>query len=97
MGQLAAFLVSLLGSMLGTGAARVLTGAGLAVVSFAGLKPVIDAALQAIQDYWGGLPGGLAAIAAISGLGVGMGFIGTAIIIRVGIDSAKIGLKKAAS
>lgn len=87
----------LLAAMLGDSLGRILSGAGLALTTGAVLTPLVAGALDAVASAVGGLPGDLLAIAAMGGIGEGMGIIGSAMLTRVAIKSASVGLKKAAS
>ena len=91
------WLVTLLTSLLGSAAARVLTGAGLGLVTFAGLTPVVLSALNLLRDKVGGMTGEIAQLCLLSGIGVGLSMIGSAIMTRVAIEAGKVALKKAAS
>lgn len=86
-------LTSLLGDFIG----RILTGAGLALVTGAALIPLVTGALDAAADGMGGVSGNLLAVANMGGLGEAMSIIGSAVLTRATIVSAQVGLKKAAS
>lgn len=88
-------LKTLLVALLGDAAGRVLSGAGLALTTGAVMVPVVSAGLDAVASAAGGLGSDLAAIAAMSGVGVALGSIGSAILTRTTINAARVGLKKA--
>lgn len=85
-------LASLLGDLVG----RVLTGAGLALVTGAALIPIVTTAMDAAAAALGGMPGNMLAVANLGGIGEGLSIVGAAVITRVGIGAATVGLKKAA-
>ncbi|MBN8261019.1 MAG: DUF2523 domain-containing protein [Xanthomonadales bacterium] len=85
----------LLVSLLGDAAGRVLSGAGLALTTGAVMVPVVSAGLDAVASASGGLGSDLAAVAAMGGVGVALGAIGSAILTRTMINAARVGLKKA--
>ena len=85
----------LLAILLGTSIARMLTGAGLAIVTFAGLTPLVLGALNAAASSFNNLAAPLAQVMLISGFGVAFSSIGSAIMVRVAIKSAAAGIKKA--
>lgn len=89
------FLYLMLANLLGTAAARVMTGAGVAIVSFAALLPLVTGAMDAASAAIGGVSGDIIKVAAMSGLGIAMSAIGAAIITRAGIQAAILGIKKA--
>lgn len=93
IGALKLLLANLLGSFI----ARILTGAGLAVVSGAALIPLVTAALDAAAAGLGGMPGDMLAICNMGGIGEAMSIIGSAMLTRTAINAGKLGLKKAAS
>jgi len=92
MPWLASFLTSLLGNSL----ARVLTGAGIGLVTGATLLPIVKSALNLIVSKFGGIPGDMANVILLSGFGEGLSLIGSAIVTRVGIDAAKVAVAKGA-
>lgn len=87
----------LLAAMLGDSLGRILSGAGLALTTGAVMTPLVAGALDAVASAAGGLPGDLLQVAAMGGIGEAMGIIGSAMLTRVAIQSARVGLKKAAS
>lgn len=87
----------LLANLVGSAVARMLTGAGLGLLTFAALTPVILTALNAVNTATSGLPSDMAAIMLKSGFGVAMSAIGSAILTRAAIEAAKVSVAKAAA
>lgn len=87
---------ALLQSLFGNSLARILSGAGLSVVSYAALVPVVLAGLNLAAAKVGGIAGDLASLALLSGVGEGMSIVGSAAIARMSIASASVGIGKAA-
>ena len=87
----------LLGSLLGNFIARILTGAGLTIVTGAVLVPVVTTALDAAASTLGGVPGDILGVVNLGGLGECMSIIGSAMLTRTTINAGRVGLKKAAS
>lgn len=92
-----AALKLLLSSLLGNFIARILTGAGLALVTGAALVPVVTTALDAAASGLGGMAGDILAICNLGGVGEAMSIIGSAMLTRTVIGAGQVGLKKAAS
>lgn len=90
MPWLAAFLTSLLGNAL----ARVLTGAGLGLITGAALLPLVKSALQLIITKFGGIAGDIASVMLLSGFGEALTMIGSAMVTKIGIDAAKVAVAK---
>lgn len=91
------WLAALLAQLLGSAVARVATGAGIGLVTFASLTPLVLSALNAMASRMQGIPSAMLNVILLSGAGVGITMIGSAIMTRVAIDAAKVGLKKASS
>lgn len=90
-------LFLMLQNFLGNGLARVLTGAGLSLVSYAALVPLVSSMLAAAASAMGGLAADLIALIGLSGLGESVTIIGAAMLTRTTINAAGVGIKKAAS
>lgn len=90
------FIWILLTSLVGSAGARILTGAGLGLVSFASLSAITSSALSAVSSMMGGVSGSLAQIIAMSGIGFAMSAIGSGMIARVAIDATRVALARAA-
>ncbi len=93
MGKL---LYLILGNIVGTGIARLLTGAGLSLVTFAALTPLVLSMLNAGANAFSGIASATLNIMLLSGLGVALSAIGSGILTRVAIVAAAVGIKKAA-
>lgn len=91
------WLVTLLTSLLGSGLARVLTGAGLGLATFAALTPLVLSALNVGAQRFSGIASTVLNIMLLSGLGVGLSMVGSAIMTRVAIEAARVSLQKMSS
>lgn len=89
-------LFLLLEGLLGSSLARILTGAGLSLVSFAGLTVAVTTALNVAMSYINGIPGDVLQFACLMGLGPALSIIGAALLTRAGMSAATLGIKKAA-
>jgi len=83
-----------LSKLLGNSGARVLTGAGLGVVSFATMMPLAVGMLNAVNSSMSGLPSDVAALLGLAGFGPAMSMIGSAVLTRVALDSASLSIAK---
>lgn len=88
------WIAGLLSSLLGTAAARVLTGAGLGLATFAALTPLVLSALGAVSTHFNGIASNVANVMLLSGFGLGVTMIGSAMLTRVAIDAGKVALTK---
>lgn len=88
------WLASFVASFLGNSLARVLTGAGLGLLTGAALLPLVKSALQLVVSKIGGISGDVASVMLLAGLGEGLTIIGSAIVTKVGIDAAKVAVAK---
>lgn len=83
--------------ILGSGfLANVLAGAGLGVVSYAGLSAAILAALSVVQTYFSGLPADMFGMVMLLGVGEALSMIGSALLVRAAIASAGISIGRRA-
>lgn len=87
----------ILASLLGNFVARVLSGAGLAIVTGAALTPVVTTALDAAAAGLGGISGNMLQVVNMGGIGECMSIIGSAMLTRTVINAGRVGLKKVAS
>lgn len=87
---------ALLDALLGNSLSRVLSGAGLSVLSYAALAPIILGALNLAASNVSGIAGDLASLGLMSGVGQGMSIVGSAIVARMSIASAGVGIGKGA-
>lgn len=88
------WVAALLTNLLGTAAARVLTGAGLGLATFAALTPLVLAALNAAATRFNGIASNVANVMLLSGFGLAVTMIGSAMLTRVAIDAGKVALTK---
>lgn len=91
------WIAAMLTSLVGTAIARMLTGAGLALVTFAALTPLILSLLNAAAQNFSGIAQATAQIMLLSGMGEALSLIGSAMLTRVAIQAASVGVKKAAA
>lgn len=68
--------------------ARVLTGAGMAVITVSWLGPMVNGQVQQIISSMGSLSGGFAQMIALCGVFQALGYILSAIVARIAIDAA---------
>jgi len=80
--------------LFGSGVARLLTGAGLGLASFAGLTAAVTAALSVAVSYANGLPSDMLNMMLILGIGPALSMIGAAMLTRAGMDAAGIAIRK---
>lgn len=90
-----AWVSSFAAAFLGSAGSRVMTGAGLALATFTLLTPLVLAALNLAASHMSAVPAGMAALIIRSGLGITLSAIGSAMMTRVGIEAALVGIKKA--
>lgn len=83
-----ALLARLFTFFIGNLLARVLTGAGMAVVTVAWLGPMVNSQVQSTIGALGSLSGGFAQMLALCGVFQALGYILSAIVARVAIDAA---------
>ncbi|MBO9876523.1 DUF2523 family protein [Xanthomonas sp. D-99] len=88
------WVARLLVQLFGSAVARVATGAGVGLFTMAALTPVILSALNQAATSFSGITSAVANIMLLSGMGVGMSIVGSAILTRVAIEAGKIGLKR---
>lgn len=81
-------------NLLGETVARVLTGGGLALVSFAGLSALFLGALDLVRSYAAGVSGDIFNVILLFGFGECMTLIGTGIMTRAGLQAATLGLTR---
>lgn len=91
------WLYLILANMLGTSLARVLSGAALSLVSFAGLAPLVLSMLNGAANAVGGVPANVLNLALLSGIGVALSAIGSAVMTRVAIKAAMVSVQAAAA
>lgn len=87
----------LLKALFGDAIARMLSGAGMSVVSFAALLPLVQGALTLTVQHINSLPGDIAAIALLGGLGEAVSIIGSCILTRMAIVSMSTAITKSAA
>lgn len=88
---------ALLQALFGDWIARILSGAGLSVISYAAVVPVVLGALNLMASHISGLSADVASIALLGGFGEAASIVGSAVMARMAIVSASAGIGKAAS
>lgn len=83
-----------LSKLLGNSGARVLSGAGVGLVSFATMMPLCVGMLNAANSAMSGIPGDVAGLLGLAGCGQALSIIGSAILTRVALDSASLSFAK---
>lgn len=91
------WLRNLLQSLFGDSVARILSGAGLSLVSAAVLVPLVTTLLNQAASAMGGVPGDMLSIIGMFGFGEALSIIGSAMLTRLAVNSTSIGIKKASS
>lgn len=94
------YLAQLLKNLLGDSVGRVLSGAGLSLVSMAALLPLVTSALNAAASAVGGI-GGIGGdvlnVILLFGFGEALSVMGAAMLTRMSVQAAGVGLKKASA
>jgi Protein of unknown function (DUF2523) len=88
-------LFELLSLLLSGSMARVLTGAGLTLVSYAAIGPLVSTALALATSGASGMLPSVLQLCAMSGAGVAFSSVGSALIARAALASSTMGLKRA--
>lgn len=88
------WLGALLAGLLGSAGARILTGLGLGLVTYAALTPVILSALNAAKAATAGITSTVLQLALMSGIGEAISTIGAAMLTRAAIDAGRVALAK---
>lgn len=88
------WLGALLAGLLGTAGARVLTGLGLGLVTYAAMTPVILSALNAVKSSTSGITSSVLQLMLLSGIGEAMSAIGAAMLTRAAIDAGRVALAR---
>lgn len=90
-------LGALLAGLLGTSLAKILTGAGLSIASYAALSTAITVMLNSVVGSFANLSADLANMVLLMGVGEAISIIGAAMLTRAGLAAASLGLKRAAT
>lgn len=90
-------LRKLLEDMLGSAAARLFDGAGVALLSLAAILPIVQGGLSLAVNAFGGISGDVAGLLYMSGIGVALTNIGSALMVSTWMESqrALVGVRKA--
>lgn len=80
------FLKNLVGDFI----AKSFVGAGLGIVSFAGLSALMLTALDAVKTYMGSLANAMLQMMLLLGVGEALTILGTAVMTRIAMQSAGI-------
>lgn len=87
-------LFDLLSRLLGNGAARVLSGAGLSLASYAALSAAVLGALNGVVSAFSHVSADIANLVLLFGVGEAISIIGAAMLTRVALQSATLGLTR---
>jgi hypothetical protein len=90
------WLKALLRNLVGDSIATALLGGGLALVSYGALSVLLTGALDSAADAFGGLPGDMLNILLLGGLGQILSILGSAMLTRLAITSASLGIRRRA-
>lgn len=85
---MASILSTVGGWLLGSWLARVLTGAGLTLVTASWVSSYVNNLLSSLSSQWSGLPADMFSYLSYSGLGTYLSIIGSAILARITITAA---------
>ncbi|MBN7134759.1 hypothetical protein A7A76_08505 [Lysobacter enzymogenes] len=88
------WLGALLASLLGTAAARVLTGVGVGLVTYAALTPLINSGLTIVRNMAAGITGSVLQICLLAGLGDCISMLGSALLTRAAISAGRVAMAK---
>lgn len=88
------FLVRIGRLLLGEAGARILTGGGLALASYAALSTVVTAMLNQAVSAFANLPANIAGAVLASGCGEALSIVGAAMLTRVALQSSMLGLTR---
>lgn len=87
-------LFLMLQNLIGKSGARILSGLGIGLFSFAAVGPAVLIALNAVVTAFGGMAADIQAICLMSGFGFAMNTIGSAVLTRLALNSGMVGVKK---
>lgn len=88
------WLAGLLVSLLGSAAARVLTGVGVGLVTYAALSPLINSALTIARNMAAGITSSVLQVCLLAGLGDCMSMLGSALLTRAAISAGRVAMAK---
>lgn len=89
------WLAGLLKNLFGDSVARVLGGAGLSLATAAALIPLLTTAMNAAAGAIGGIPADVLNVALLAGFGEALSIVGSAMLTRVGMQAASVGVRRA--
>jgi len=89
------WLANLLRNLFGDAVARIFGGAGLALVTSAVMIPVVTTALNQAAAAFGGIPADILNVVLLFGFGEAMSIIGAAMLTRLAVQSANVGVRRA--
>lgn len=73
---------------------KVIGGLGLSVFTYGTTQAIFSKAMSTVYEYWGSM-GDLMFLMGLSGFDKAMSMVFSAIAVRVAMNSAKVGIKKA--
>lgn len=80
--------------VLSNGGQKVLTSLGITVFTYGATQIFFDQAMSLVYQYWGGM-GNFMYLLGISGMNEALGMNLSAVAVRVAMNSASLGFKKA--
>lgn len=86
MGWLAGFLIGIVGPL----ASRVLISLGVGITSYAGLTALTNEMIGHINGLYTTIPSNILSLLDMSGLGVGIGIITSAMLTRITLKSIRV-------
>lgn len=84
----------MLSNLLGRSGATVLSSLGVGLFSFAAIGPLILGALNSAVALLGQIPSDLMQLVLLGGFGTSINIVGSAILTRIAISSASVGVMK---
>ncbi|HHW4679770.1 MAG TPA: DUF2523 domain-containing protein [Xylella sp.] len=84
-------------ALFGHAVARVLVGAGLALVTTASLVPLVTSALNLVVSNMSGIPADLLNVVLLMGFGQALSIIGSAILTRLALQALYVSVVKSVS
>lgn len=84
----------MLSNLLGRSGATILSSLGVGLFSFAAIGPLILGALNSAVSLLGQIPSDLMQLVLLGGFGTSINIVGSAILTRIAISSASVGLMK---
>lgn len=87
----------LLRKLIGNGGARLLTGMGISIASYAALAAATTAALAGVTSTFSGIGADVANLMMLCGVGQALSIVGAAMLTKAAVQSGSLGLTKTSS